>query len=120
MAFGRVTLQPRRVWGAATPPADTWQPALGLLPDIVTLPHFDRWMRRMSAATLQHLAASLPADVSLVGVDEDTALVRFDASRPSVWNVLGRQGVSIITADRGQVRYVPGDTIELVCLTKSG
>ena len=69
---------------------------------------------------LRVFAASLPADVSLVGVDEDTALVRFDASRPSVWNVLGRQGVSIITADRGQVRYVPGDTIELVCLTKSG
>jgi len=117
MAFGRLTLQPRRLWGAATAPPETWYPALGLLPGIVVLPHFDRWVARMSEATLKQLAASLPEGVALIGVDEDTALVSFDgcrrSERPSVWHVLGRQGVSLIDAEQGQVRYRAGATIEL-------
>jgi cyanophycinase len=120
MAFGRVTLQPRRVWGASTLPADTWVPALGLVPGIVTLPHFDRWMGRMSEATLRQLAASLPTGVQLIGVDEDTALVRFDASQPSVWQVLGRRGVSVIDAERGQVRHMAGSTLELFSAPEMG
>jgi cyanophycinase len=114
MAFGPLTLQPRRVWAAMAPPADTWQPALGVLANIVTLPHFDRWMGRMSDALLHQLATSLPADMHLIGVDEDTALVRFDASSPDTWRVLGRQGVSVITPDRGQVRHMAGSTVTLV------
>jgi cyanophycinase len=102
MAFGRVTLSPRRLWGASGLPADTWYPALGLLPEFVVLPHFDRWLNRMSQALLRLLAASLPADVRLIGIDEDTALVSFDGQ---MWQVQGRQGVSIIDAERGPQRY---------------
>jgi cyanophycinase len=111
MAFGGLTLQPRRLWDSSSASLeDSWYPALGLLPGIVTLPHFDRWAARMGQATLKRLAASLPPDVVLIGVDEDTGLVNFD-SLP-IWHVLGRQGVSIIDPDRGQVRYLSGSTIE--------
>jgi cyanophycinase len=115
MAFGRYTLHPRRLWsttpGDAAPPADTWYVALGLVPNVVVLPHFDRWVARMGKRTLRDLAASLPQGVTLIGVDEDTALVRFGAS--SVWQVMGRQGVSIIDAVRGPVRHQAGTSVEI-------
>jgi cyanophycinase len=115
MAFGRVTLQPRRLWSGGPAngslPEDTWYPALGLVPNVVTLPHFDRWIRRMGQSVLKELAASLPAGVSLVGVDEDTALVDFDGD--GVWRVLGRQGVSLIDAEVGEVRYLTGASVQL-------
>jgi cyanophycinase len=110
MAFGRVTLQPRRLWGAGSLPSDTWYPALNLVPNVVVLPHFDRWMSRMSQSTVQQLAASLPPEVTLVGVDEDTALVTFDGEG---WHVKGRQGVSVIDTEHGEIRYAHGDSIEL-------
>jgi cyanophycinase len=117
MAFGRLTLQPRRLWTVASTVRDTWYPALGRLPGIVTLPHFDRWIARMGDGTLKQLAESLPAGLVLVGVDEDTALVSFDGrgvdDTPSVWHVLGRQGISLIDADQGQVRFEAGSTVEL-------
>jgi len=122
MAFGFVTLQPRRLWSTSTSsalaPAEIWHPALGLVPHVVVLPHFDRWMSRMGDATLKQLAASLPSHVTLVGVDEDTALVALDPS--STWQVQGRKGVAVIDPERGQVRYVAGDTVELVAAARLG
>ena len=84
----------------------------------VTLPHFDRWVRRMGDSTLRQLAASLPDGVALIGVDEDTALVNFDGcaaeeDSASVWQVLGRQGVSLIDAAHGETRFSAGKRIEL-------
>jgi len=115
MAFGRVTLQPRRLWGSGQParlaPAEIWHTALGLVPDVVVLPHFDRWMSRMGDATLKQLAASLPEDVTLIGVDEDTALVTVDGG--TVWQVQGRRGVAVIDPTEVQVRYTSGDSLVL-------
>lgn len=112
MAFGHLTLQPRRLWSSnGTTPGENWLPALDLLPGIVTLPHFDRWVGRMGESTLKQLAGSLPAGVDLIGVDEDTALVSVDGS--AGWSVMGRQSVSVIDPELGQVRYAPGATLEL-------
>jgi cyanophycinase len=117
MAFGRLTLQPRRVWNASAPPADVWYPALGLAPGVAVLPHFDRWVSRMGGSTLHQLASSLPSSVSLIGVDEDTALVALDGraatQTPAVWQVMGRQGVSVVELGSGEVRYKAGATIVL-------
>jgi cyanophycinase len=116
MAFGGYTLQPRRLWsttpraGDGDVPTVTWYPALGLVPNVVVLPHFDRWVARMTPHTLRHLAASLPQGLTLIGVDEDTALVRFGAS--SGWRVMGRRSVSIIEADRGRVPHAAGTGLE--------
>ena len=120
MAFGALTFQPRRLWTAGpvdASPADTWYPALGLLSRLVVLPHFDRWAARMGDGTLSDLAGSLPAGLKLIGIDEDTALVSLDgcgvSGRPSLWQVLGRRGVSIIDVDHGQVRHMAGATVVL-------
>lgn len=110
MAFGRVSLQPRRLWNGAAATEDIWYPALALAPNVVVLPHFDRWLSRMNEDTLLELAGSLPSDVTLVGVDEDTALVTFDGS---TWQVLGRQSVSIIDPVAGRLRHPTGSQIVL-------
>jgi hypothetical protein len=66
----------------------------------------------MGRDTLARLAAALPEGMRLSGVEEDTALVSFDggaiSGEPSEWSVLGRQGISIIDAEHGEVRYRSG------------
>jgi cyanophycinase-like exopeptidase len=83
---------------------------------VIVLPHFDRMASRMGRETLALLVASVPVGMTLIGVDEDTALVRVHDSPPSagptLWQVLGRQGVSVFTAD-GEVRHPSGATIML-------
>ncbi len=120
MAFGALTLQPRALWrrgqvdGDASTAPD-WYPALGLLERLIVLPHFDRMASRMGRETLALLAASVPVGLTLIGVDEDTALVRVDDGPPSngesAWQVMGRQGVSVFGAD-GEARYTAGALLE--------
>ena len=121
MAFGGMTLQPRALWRQA--PGDreagrapNWHPALGVVGRVIVLPHFDRMASRMGRETLALLAASVPAGLTLIGVDEDTALVHVHdgppPGGPSLWQVMGRQGVSVFTAD-GEVRHAAGATVTL-------
>jgi cyanophycinase len=118
MAFGALTLQPRGLWRRGPDDKDgpSWYPALGLLGRLIVLPHFDRMAARMGRETLAQLAASVPVGLTLIGVDEDTALVRVQpgpsSSRPELWRVMGRQGVSIFTAD-GEVHHMAGATLRL-------
>ena len=120
MAFGALTLQPR-AWRRGPGDGDAsgapnWYPALGLLGRVIVLPHFDRMASRMGRETLALLAAAVPVGLTLIGVDEDTALVRVNdsspAAEPSRWQVMGRRGVSVFTAD-GEVRYAAGATVML-------
>lgn len=110
MAFGYVSLQPRRVWNEVAPPSDVWYPALGLVPEVVVLPHFDRWLSRMREVTLKQLASSLPGQVRLIGIDEDTALVTLDGR---AWQVMGRQGVSVIDSGVGLLAHSSGSYVRL-------
>jgi cyanophycinase-like exopeptidase len=93
-----------------------WYPALGLLDRLIVLPHFDRMASRMGRETLALLSASVPVGMTLIGVDEDTALVRVHRGSPSagqsLWQVLGRQGVSVFAAD-GEVHHAAGATVML-------
>jgi cyanophycinase len=59
------------------------EPALGVVPQLAVIPHFDRFDR------------VAPPDVLTVGIDEDTALV----GGPEEWTVRGRQRVWLIEAD---------------------
>jgi cyanophycinase len=112
MAFGALTLQPRTLWrrGPGDGEAPNWYPALGLLGRVIVLPHFDRMAARMGQPTLGLLAASVPAGMTMIGVDEDTALVRVDDHTPAAWQVMGRQGVSVFGPD-GQVQHAAGTTL---------
>jgi len=121
MAFGASTLQPRALWRRGPGDGDAsrapnWYPALGLLGRAIVLPHFDRMASRMGRETLALLAAAVPVGLTLIGVDEDTALVQVHdsspAAEPSRWQVMGRQGVSVFTAD-GEVHHAAGATVML-------
>jgi cyanophycinase-like exopeptidase len=121
MAFGALTLQPRALRRRGPGDDDAsrvpnWYPALGLLDRLIVLPHFDRMASHMGRETLALLSASVPVGMTLIGVDEDTALVRVYRGSPSagqsLWQVLGRQGVSVFAAD-GEVHHAAGTTVML-------
>lgn len=112
MMLGGYTLSVRSVMRGQAP---RWVPAMGVLPGIVTMPHFDRMADFAGQEVFRAILASAPAQTTLVGVDEDTALVRapFDGGAPS-WRVLGRQTVSVFDTDGGRTIYRAGDTVPLL------
>ncbi|MGN6758178.1 MAG: Type 1 glutamine amidotransferase-like domain-containing protein [Thermomicrobiales bacterium] len=64
MALGELTVTPR-----AQAPA--WLPALGLLPGLGILPHYDRF----GGARSGPLAAVAPPHLAILGIDEDTVVL---------------------------------------------
>jgi cyanophycinase len=71
-------------------------PALGLLPGVAVIPHFERFGSRWQVD-------GLPAGTALLGIDERTAAI-WDGQR---WLALGAGGVTVITAS-GRDRFEPG------------
>jgi cyanophycinase len=66
-----------------------WQPALGLVPAICVLPHFER----RAVYALRELQDSLPREgLVLLGIDGSTACI----GSGSEWKVAGRGSVSVI------------------------
>jgi cyanophycinase len=93
MMLGSATLRMRAVL-AGQPPQ--WQAALGLAEPLVVTPHFDRMGAFIGQGVLRRIVESAPANTTMVGIDEDTALVTLphhDATRR--WQVWGRQSVTI-------------------------
>lgn len=82
-------------------------PGLGVVPELRVIPHFDRLMQWMPDLVDRFLDASVEG-VTLVGIDEETALVR-DEGR---WTVHGEQAVWVITAE-GREAYRSGDVLAL-------
>ncbi len=79
-------------------------PALGLVPGVAVLPHFETFGHRWVESAL---AAAPKDDVILLGVDERTGAVWRDGS----WQALGAAGVTVMA--RGEVRRFPtGAAIE--------
>ncbi len=70
---------------------------LGVVPRLRVIPHFDR-MRRWLPGMSHWAAAHLPAGVTLVGIDEDTAIVSEDADLAR-WVVRGRQRAWLLSPD---------------------
>ncbi len=79
-----------------------FKPALGLVPGVAVIPHFDtfgqRWVRPA-------LAASPAPDVVLVGIDERTAAIE----REQHWEVLGAGGVTVFRG--GDSRRFPSGAV---------
>jgi cyanophycinase len=80
---------------------------LGLLPMLQTIPHYDRFLGwlpdRVSAAILR-----VEEGMNLIGIDENTALVRDRADSP--WRVWGKGKVHLLKSTQTH-SYVAGDEI---------
>jgi cyanophycinase len=86
-------------------PAD---PGLGVLPHLRVLPHFDcilGWSPRL----LDHALAGRPEGTTVLGIDEETALVDLTGAGHN-WQVHGRQQVWTL-ADGGRDGHPAGDTV---------
>jgi cyanophycinase len=88
-------------WNPPLPPA---LDCLGWVPRSLCAPHFDRifptrWLEQ----------GLLPTGFTLIGIDEQTALVNTRGG----WEVRGRGAVTLIGDDRTPVRYVAGQQIML-------
>ena len=80
-------------------------PGLGVVPHVRVLPHFDRFVAWLPDFLLTHVVDT-PPGVTVVGIDEDTALV----GGPEVWQVRGRQSAWVLTAD-GRTEHPAGSTL---------
>lgn len=80
---------------------------LGAAPNLRVLPHFDRFIGRMpDLLTRPFLHA--PDGSTLVGIDEDTALVSVEGADSQTYEVQGRQSVWILS--EGARRELPAGT----------
>lgn len=80
---------------------------LGVVPQLAVLPHFDRFAARMPDLVLNTVTSAAPG-VTIVGIDEDTALV----GGPDEWQVMGRQQVWVLTAE-GRQGHAAGERLHL-------
>jgi cyanophycinase len=72
-------------------------PALGLVPGVAVVPHYERFGPRWTVS-------DLPSGMTLLGIDERTAA----AWDGSAWRVLGPGGVTVVSSE-GLVRFGPGE-----------
>jgi len=70
---------------------------LGAVPNLWVLPHFDR-LQEWAPQTAGVVAAQVPAGMTLIGIDEETAIV-CDGNDLSRWVVHGRQSVWVSGPD---------------------
>jgi cyanophycinase len=84
-----------------------WLTGWGIAPAIAVLPHFDRMLRNRSE-WVETLVAAAPAGITVVGIDEHTALLSVDDH----WRVFGVGGVHVYAAG-GSRAYVAGDAVPL-------
>ena len=80
---------------------------LGVVPHLRVLPHFDRFAGRLPDVLLTRLVDT-PPDVTVLGIDEDTALV----GGPYDWQVMGLRSVWVLTAD-GRTEHRTGSTLSV-------
>jgi cyanophycinase-like exopeptidase len=78
---------------------------LGVVPHLRVLPHFDRFAGRVPDLLLTRLVDT-PPDVTVLGIDEDTALV----GGPYDWEVMGRQSVWVLGPD-GRTEHPSGSRL---------
>lgn len=82
-------------------------PGLGVLPTVRVIPHFDRFLGWLPELVQRYLLRA-PDGTSVVGVDEDTAVV-WDGTN---WTARGRQAVWLLTPD-GRQPHRDGEQVSL-------
>jgi cyanophycinase len=106
MMLGAHTLRVRDVFNGLPP---VWTPALGVARTLAVMPHFDRTRAFISAGAFAALLRTAPAGVTVIGVDEDTALIG-DGAR---WTVAGRQTVTVFSDIDHPVVFAPGQPVPI-------
>lgn len=106
MMLGSHTLRVRSV-AAGQPPR--WVEAMGLAAPLVVIPHFDRMSAFVGPEMFRTILATAPPGERLVGIDEDTALVRLAPAAP--WQVRGRLTVALIAPDGTAAVHRAGETL---------
>jgi cyanophycinase len=81
---------------------------LGLVPRLAVIPHFDRY-ESWSPGIAERFRRDAPAGVTVVGVDEDTALV----GGPDHWEVQGHSTVTVFGAGGQRHVHAAGDRVDL-------
>jgi cyanophycinase-like exopeptidase len=113
MALGGQTARPGALRGGG---GVDWQGALGLLPRVIVLPHFDRLATYIGADALERAVRAVPAGMILLALDEETALVRLGPGAPAgplPWTVRGRHTVSRFLPTGVREVFGAGETIYL-------
>jgi cyanophycinase-like exopeptidase len=95
-------------WRASRTGPASWLPGWGIVPALGVLPHFDRMLRNRSE-WVDTLVAAAPAGVTVVGIEEHTALLGVDDE----WRVFGAGGVHVYAAGSSRA-YVAGQTVPLL------
>lgn len=78
---------------------------LNVVPHLRVIPHFDRFAQWFPDLADRYLA-DLPAGVSVIGIDEDTAMV----GGPDHWDVMGRQSCWTLTPS-GRTEHPSGSVL---------
>jgi len=91
--------------------------SMGIVPELIVFPHFDRMAGFMDQTRFQQILKEIPDGYTVVGIDEDTALVRISANavdrKLSRWQVMGRQSVTVFSRDAEAVKLQAGAEINL-------
>jgi len=95
---------------AVRTPAAEPDPGLAVLPHLRVLPHFDR-MRAWAPDLVNRAAAQAPPGATVLGIDEDTALVDL-SGQGRRWQVRGRQQAWILGDGAPGQPYPAGGTIK--------
>ncbi len=101
MALAELVVSPREA-------APSWRPALGLVPGIGVLPHFDRF----GAARTGPLVAAAPPHLTVLGIDEDTVILTADGES----TVLGARTVTVLRGG-GETVYRAGEHLPVGTIT---
>lgn len=86
-----------------------WIPALGVLPGLIVLPHYDRMAAFIGQDVVDRVTASVPAGAVLLGIEEDTALTRLNGA---AWRVMGARHVWVFTS-HGGTAHGAGDVVDV-------
>lgn len=111
MMLGAAFLRVREMRSGGLP---RWRHGLGLAAGVAVLPHFDRIRLYLPDDMLGSALEAAPAGLTVLGIDEDTALVRgpLAGGAAARWQVMGRGTVTVFARGDAAV-YRPGDHIAL-------
>jgi len=91
--------------------------SMGIVPELIVFPHFDRMANFLDQQRFHHILHVIPQGYTIVGIDEDTALVRISANAfdrtASLWRVMGRQTVKVFRKDAEPRTLRSGEEVKL-------